>query len=394
MRILVYYQYFGTPKGSWSTRFYELTRRWVKNGHSVTVITAPYEKTDIGSKGFITKTKIEGIDVIVINSPDSNRDSTLKRALFALRFALVSIWYAITRKCDVVVASSGPITVGIPALIAKWIRRRKMVFEVRDLWPQGAVELKKIKNKVFIKFAFWFEGLCYRNANLVVACSVGMQESVISRYGISGTIVIPNASDIELFNPCHVNMIKPTNGSMMKYFVYTGSLGLIDDFNQCIDAIRYVQRDDIRLVIIGEGAERVNLEARVKEEGLENIVFLGLRPKSDLVKWFSEAWASILTVSGSPAIQNCSPNKMFDSFAAGVPVIQNSTGWIKSLVEDEKCGLNVAQNDPIKFAEAITFIADHPEIRNEYANNALRLAKERFDRNLLAEKYIKSIELL
>ena len=95
-RILIFYQYFGTPKGSWSTRIYELARRWVKNGHKVTVVTSPYEKSDIKVERFITKSEIEGINLIIINSPDSNRKSTIKRAVNAVRFAFMSIWYALT----------------------------------------------------------------------------------------------------------------------------------------------------------------------------------------------------------------------------------------------------------------------------------------------------------
>ena len=68
MRILFFYQYFGTPKGGWSTRVYELCRRWVAAGYHVTVVTAPYEKSDITASGFISRKQIEGIDLIIINA--------------------------------------------------------------------------------------------------------------------------------------------------------------------------------------------------------------------------------------------------------------------------------------------------------------------------------------
>ena len=93
MKITYLYQYFGTPKGSWSTRVYELTRRWVKNGVEVTVITAPYDKSDIKSKGFIHSKLVKGVKVIVINSGDSNQYSFLKRVYKALIFSLVSIYF-------------------------------------------------------------------------------------------------------------------------------------------------------------------------------------------------------------------------------------------------------------------------------------------------------------
>src|SRR5690554_5099397 len=153
MKILIFYQYFGTPKGKWSTRMYELTRRWVDAGHQVTVVTSPYEKSDIKTDKFIGKQQIDGINLIIINSADSNRDGFIKRIFKALIFSLMSCYYALTVKCDVVLASSGPITVGLPALLAKWFRGKPMVFEVRDLWPEGAIELGKLNNPVLQKIA-------------------------------------------------------------------------------------------------------------------------------------------------------------------------------------------------------------------------------------------------
>ena len=269
-----------------------------------------------------------------------------------------------------------------------------MVFEVRDLWPQGAVELKKIRNPLFIKAAFIFEKVCYTNSDIVVVASQGMYESINNRYASIQTLIIPNASDIVLFSSSHNEIVKSTGNEGLKYFVYTGSIGLIDDLEQCIDAMSIVRRNDIRLIIIGDGAERKYLEEKVKIQNINNVEFLGLKPKSELVQWYSKAWASILTVTDTPVIQACSPNKMFDSFAAGVPIIQNSTGWIKTLVETENCGINIEQHNPKNFADAISFICDHPDKRNYYAQNALRLAQTEFNRDNLAEKYINAIEAL
>ena len=67
MKILVIYPYFGTPAGNWSTRMYELTRRWVRDGMEVEIITAPYEKSDIKSSGMISHQQIEGIKLTIMN---------------------------------------------------------------------------------------------------------------------------------------------------------------------------------------------------------------------------------------------------------------------------------------------------------------------------------------
>lgn len=389
MRILIFYQYFGTPRGSWSTRMYEFARRWVNRGHQITVVTAPYEKSDIKAEKFITKKEIEGINLIIINSPDSNRKSTFKRAINALIFSAVSVWYSMTLNFDVVLSSSGPITVGIPALIAKWIRRKKMVFEVRDLWPQGAVELGKIRSIFIIRLAYFFEKVLYKNSALVVPCSVGMLNAIHERFPSLNTLVIPNASDVDLFSPRGFQL---PNINDVKYFIYAGSLGLIDDCGQLIRAANKIVRNDIKFIIIGEGSERKYLEEYSKSN--PNIIFLGLLPKVEVVSWYQKAWASIVTFKDTLVLHTNSANKLFDSFAAGVPVIQNTQGWIKDLFEEEECGLSVPQNNPEKFAEAIVNLADNASLRNKFAQNAFRLAINMFNRDILAEKYIKAIEAL
>jgi len=392
MQILIFYQYFGTPKGKWSTRMYEMTRRWVDQGHQVRVVTSPYEKSDIRAEKFIERQKIDGIDLIVINSADSNRDGIVKRMFKAIVFSLMSCYYAVTVRCDVVIASSGPITVGIPALLTKWLRRKPMVFEVRDLWPDGAIELGKLNNNLLCKIAIWFEKLCYKNAALVVPCSKGMEVGVLRKYPQAKTLVIPNASDVELFSKISADDRKiPGEYEGKKLFLYAGSLGLMDEVEQVIEGMRLVTNPDVLWLVIGEGAERKHLESLVDKYQLTNIEFLGIMPKTEIVKWFSRVEATFVTFRDLSVLHTSSPNKMFDSFAAGVPIIQSTKGWIKELVDRSQCGINVEPDKPGQFAAAIESIANDKEYRNLLANNAKRLAEKEFNRNILSERYLQEL---
>ena len=148
MKILIFYQYFSTPKGSWGTRIYEFAKDWVKEGHEVTVVSSIYTKSDLKAKRLLETQFFDGIQVRVINVRIDNKQSIPKRIYSFIAYAVIASWYAVTLPANIVIASSGPITVGLPGLIAKWIRGRKMVFEARDLWPEGAIELGVIKNTV------------------------------------------------------------------------------------------------------------------------------------------------------------------------------------------------------------------------------------------------------
>ena len=151
MTIVYFYQYFTTPKGSYGTRVYEFTKKWVERGHKVIVVTSVYSKSDIKATKFLETQEVDGIIVKIINVTIDNKQSFLKRIYTFLVYSFFSIFYAFTLKCDLVISSSGPITVGIPGLIAKIFRGKKFIFEVRDLWPEGPIELGVLKNKLFQK---------------------------------------------------------------------------------------------------------------------------------------------------------------------------------------------------------------------------------------------------
>ena len=396
MKIAYFYQYFGTPKGGWSTRVYEMTRRWVDAGHDVTVVTSRYDKSDLEPEGFITRLDIEGIDVILINIKLSNNDGFIARVLSFLLYALVSVYYALRLEFDICIASSGPITVGLSGLAAKILRRKPFVFEIRDIWPDGAVQLGVISNPTIIRVAQWFEWLCYARADFVVACSIGQGDHVKRRLAGKEVLVIPNASDNDLIARIDGgDLERPEHLEDKKLVMYTGTLGLMDDCAQLVEAARVLQergRDDIAMLFIGTGNERTELEALAERYDLSNLHFFGLIPKEKVVKWLKQARASFYTVKDVPVLHTGSPNKMFDAFAAGVPIIQVSKGWIWELVEAENCGLNAEIDSGESIADAIERLCDDDALFETCAQNAKRLAETQFDRGNLAKLYLESLQ--
>src|SRR5690554_1236297 len=168
----------------------------------------------------------------------------------------------------------------------------------------------------------------------------------------------------------------------------------MDEVEQIIEGMRLVTNPDVLWLIIGEGAERKHLESLVNKYQLTNIEFLGLMPKTEVIKWFSRVEASLVTFKDLSVLHTSSPNKMFDSFAAGVPIIQSTKGWIKELVEETNCGINVDPDKPETFKLAIEKIANSKNFRDELALNAKKLALNDFNRDILAKKYLAALEKL
>jgi glycosyltransferase involved in cell wall biosynthesis len=155
-------------------------------------------------------------------------------------------------------------------------------------------------------------------------------------------------------------------------------------------------RTSVRIAFIGDGSERSALEEQCTRLGLtEQVIFLGLRPKKELIGWVKSAVATFVVFKDYQVLSTSSPNKMFDSFAAGIPIIQNTRGWIRELVDRSGCGINVAPNDPKSMAAAIETMC-HIESADwqRMSDAASGLAAHDFNRTRLADLYLQRMKSL
>lgn len=396
MKILYFYQYFSTPKGSWGTRVYEFASEWVKQGHEVTVVTSVYSKSDLKATKFLETQVIEGIEVKIINVSIDNKQPIIKRILTFLQYAIVSSWYAIVLKADVVIASSGPITVGIPGLIARYIRGRKLVFETRDLWPEGAIELGIIKNERIKKIAYWFERTCYKASKLIVTLSSGMKDYIIKNHHHPNVIDVTNAANIQLFSTPAIFKNRDVI-TKQKYAIYTGNIGEVNNSKWLLDAARILTelgREDIKILLVGEGQQREFLEAETKRLGLNNFIRWGLIPKNDLVGLVQNALVSLVPLKGTPVLDTSSPNKFFESLAAGVPVIQNTNGWMKDFLELHQVGFTLNPNDANALAQLLIELDTDVMQLEKMSERAKQIAAQEFDKEKLAAKMLQALLLV
>lgn len=392
LRIVYFYQYFSTSKGSWGTRVYEFTRNWVKKGHHVTVVTAIYSKSDLTAHKFLETQYHDGIRVKVINVTIDNKQTILKRIWSFIRFMFFSTWYALTLPADLVVASSGPITVGFPGLVARYLRRRKFVFEVRDLWPSGAVELGIIRNQLLVKFAYWFEKRCYSAASHIITLSEGMSDDIRKRYGFTKQTAVTNSANIVLFGTVSSAVI---SFSDKKYAIYTGNIGDVNNSVWLLNSARELRkrgREDIVILLIGEGQQREQLEEAALKEGITNFVRLPLMPKEELVVYIQQAMVSLVPLKGTPVLDTSSPNKFFESLAAGVPVIQNTKGWMKEFLQKHDVGFTVDPDRPDELADLLIRLSQDREKLQLMGERAKELAAKYFDKDVLADKMLAVLE--
>ena len=395
MKILYIHQYFHTPNDPGGTRSYWISQELIKNGHKVTMLTT---SSKIESK--IKKVNIDGIDVIYLKVPYSQYMSIFKRLLSFLNFMLRSTWIALREKdVDLVIATSTPLTIGFPALVVKKIKKIPFLFEVRDLWPEVPIQMGGLNNKLLINLALWFEKTIYKNAMHVIALSPGMMEGVIKRdINPEKVSMIPNMSKIDAFwsrdkDVTLINKFNLKNDSFK--VVYFGAMGLANGMDYIINAIIHLKEiAKIEFIFMGGGATEPIIKEKCENLGIKNAHFLGgfaLKGLSEIVNLCD---VSLVTFANLPILATNSPNKLFDSLSAGKPVIVNSAGWTKDLVEQHKCGLFVNPEEPKDLADKIMYLKENPLICEEMGSSARVLAEIKYDKSILCKEFLAVVASL
>jgi glycosyltransferase involved in cell wall biosynthesis len=392
MYILYIHQHFATPKGSTGTRSYQFAERWIKAGYKVTIITGRY---DIGglnaSKGLIKRLSIDGINVIVTGIGYSNKQSFVVRCFSFLFFIIFSTIAGLFEKnIDIIYATSTPLTVGIPAIIIKWLKRTPFVFEVRDQWPEIPIQMGILKNKFLKKFLLGLEKFIYSQSVAVVALSPGMAEGIKKITGQQKPIhIIPNCCDTDVFTPdidAH-DLRSRYNWSDKLVLLHFGAMGRANGLDFVVNiAQRLQQVSDIRFVLIGDGSEKPALIEKISKLNLKNIEILDSVPKNQLVCFIAACNVSMVIFANYPILQDNSANKFFDSLSAGKPVLLNYSGWQRELLEKNIAGLGCKQCDKDEFIERVLYLNSNRHLLPQMGKNARTLAEQEFDRPKLAAR--------
>lgn len=373
MQILYLHQFFITRAGVGGTRSYEFARRFVASGHRVRMVTA--------GEGAST---VDGIDVVGVPGAYSDymsaTASTDRDRMVAFgRFAAGATAAALRGpRPDVIYATSPPLTIAAPALaaVARW--RAPLVFEVRDLWPEAPIQMGALSNPRLQRQARSLERQAYRRARRVIALSPGIRDGVIGAGVPAGKVVlVPNASDLDLFRPS-----PPPERFLVSYF---GTMGEANDLTMAIEAARLLP--DMPFVLMGDGKRRAELERSAPP----NVEFPGpASSKEEVAALAARSGACLTFFKDVPVLATNSPNKLFDTFAAGRPAIVNMDGWMRQLVEDNDAGLYV--RDAADLVQKLAWLRAHPEEVSRMGRNGRDLAEREFDRDLLAGRVLDVLE--
>lgn len=398
MKILYLHQYFNTPEMSGGTRSYEMARRMVAAGHEVHMLTS-YRKDDRQGEWFTTEEA--GIQVHWYPVPYSNHMGYGQRIKAFFAFAMAARKKALALEGDIVFATSTPLTIAIPGVLAARKHKIPMVFEVRDLWPEMPIAMGALKNPLMRFAARQLERWSYRHSSAVVALSPGMKEGVAATgFPDSQIAVIPNSSDNHEFQ--HDPQAAETFRAQRPWLgekpllVYTGTFGKVNGVGYMVDLAKTLKSkgSDIRLLLVGDGQERPAVIEAAQAAGVyeENLFFESKLPKRDMPGLLSAATMASSLFIDLPEMRRNSANKFFDALASGTPVLLNYGGWMHELVESHGCGLAMWQQPMEQVAQELETRLHDKEWLAQAGGAAKTLAEKKFDRDVLAGQLMQVLE--
>ena len=397
MHILLIHQAFVTTGEAGGTRHAELARWLIEKGHQVTVITSPISYLTGETKKDIHQNQTEIKDGISIRYCYTSQG--LHKGFFSRLKTFFSFMFSSVREAkkvenvDIVWGTSPNL---FQAFSAWWVakkKHRKFLLEIRDLWPDFAIELGVLKNKVLIAASRWLEKFLYTHADQIIVNSPGFIPHIrqVSR---KTAILIPNSADPDMFQSADHGAAFRQQYGLQDCFVvmYTGAHGPANDLGTVLNAAEKLTGNQaIRFVLVGSGKDKDALTELAKQKKLGNIIFVPPMPKEKMADTIAAADAGLAILKSIPLFNTTYPNKVFDFMAAGKPVICQIDGVIRDVVEKYDAGIFVKPGDPQDLADKVSELADNPELCRRMGANGQQAIREDFSREKTANQLEKTL---
>ena len=404
MRILLIHQYYLEKQDAGGSRFNEMTKVWAAAGHHITVVSGMIHVNGHGKyeryKGkFFHKEDYEpNITVLRCHVSEAYNVNFVGRlwGYFSFVFSsLIGCFFKIKGPFDVVLVTSPPLFVGITGLIVSKLKRIPLVFEIRDLWPESAIDTGVLTNGLLIKMAYWFEALVYRQATLINALTPAFVDTLVQKKGVpaSKITMIPNAADFVLSDHLLPILDRPTFRKQAGWegkfvVVYVGAHGVANHLEQVLETADLMRDTNLLFVLIGQGMRKPALKILAKEMGLDNVVFLDPVNKEKVFEYIIAADAGCSVLKKVDTFKTIYSNKTFDYMGCQTPIFMLIDGVSKKLLEDAQAGLYVEPENAPEFAEKIRWMMAHPEEARQMGMNGYNYARENVHRTVLSEKYL------
>ena len=351
-----------------------------------------------------SETPFPGLEIVRCGVVGGHRSGFAWRTIGYFSFMLSSFWAGLrTSHVDVLWGTSPPIFQGWTAWLLARLKGKQWLLEVRDLWPEFAIQVGALRNRLLIGPSEWLEGFLYHHSDKIVVNSPGFVEHIQSiGAGDKEILIVPNGVDLfgDRSNSAQKNhespgdatgtgsMLREAHGLSGKFIaLYAGAHGMANDLSQLVDAAAALKEDPrITIVLVGDGPEKITLQKRARAERLDNLLFLPPVEKAGVPALMADADCGIAALKAIPMFATTYPNKVFDYMASELPIVLAIDGVTREVVEAAEAGIYAAPGDGAAIAEAIRRLADDPEAAADMGRKGRKYVEAHFDRRLMAEE--------
>lgn len=398
MKLIYLCQYFSFPDCPGGTRAYDLSTSFVRAGIDVTIVTTngsiPQLRNQTKRWEYIER---DGLKLYIHNNPYEQKMSFRRRMRSFISFAYNASSKLKHIECDLLLATSTPLTVGIPALVKKTFSKTPYIFEIRDVWPEVPIKMGVLKNRFVNNMLRSLEKKIYKRASALVPLSVGMEHNIRSRINLGDkkVVVIPNIAEISRFSNLTKDpqVLYPFDLKDKKIILYCGTSGRVNGVDFMVNLAAKTQNIDSSIIycIFGGGNQLDSVLEKAKNAGVFNkVLFYGGKvPKQDLPSLYHAATMGSSFVIDIPVLWDNSANKFFDTLAAGRPMLINHEGWQADVIREMQCGYVLPTNITDSIAkDFVNYMNDSSKIE-EAGKNAYQLATERYSLEIAITKYLE-----
>jgi glycosyltransferase involved in cell wall biosynthesis len=402
MKILFFSHYFPPEGNAPASRTYEHCVRWVREGHDVTVITCvPNVPDGVPYEGYRNrfrqqKETHDGIEVIRVWTYLAPNAGFVKRILNFVSYMLMAIWAGLfVKRPDIIVATSPQFFCGWAGVLTKFLRRRPLILEIRDIWPESITAVGAMKSGLLIRFLGWLEKRMYLSANHIVAVGNGYRDNIVAKVPVADRIsVIYNGVDGQCFEPGEKDPEFLSRLGMTGRFVcsYVGTIGMAHGLETVLVAaeqLRSESNHQIGFLLVGDGARREALETECKQRGLEAWVrFTGRLDKADMPKVLASSDALLVHLRPCELFETVIPSKIFEAMAMQRPIIMGVKGESAEIVRKSGAGIDMVPGDAKSLVDCVKMLQDD-SFRESIASRGRGFVLNEFSRDAFAKRYLE-----
>jgi glycosyltransferase involved in cell wall biosynthesis len=326
----------------------------------------------------------------------TRNEGFIKRILSYLSFMFSAVLIGSWRvgRPDVVVATSPQLFTAVAGRLISWIKRRPMIFEVRDLWPESIVTVGAMRESLAVRMLKKLACSLYRSAERIVAVGPGYKRRIVADYPVPAEKidVVTNGVDLDKFRfrVSDRQRVRREFGWQDSHVaMYLGTHGMAHGLEFVLAAAERLQSSPaMKFVFVGDGAEKPRLEKLAVERGLKNVEFLPPQPKENVVALYAASDVCLAPLRKVDLFTEVLPSKIFEIMGMRRPIILSVDGDARAVVEEAQAGHFVEPENVDALCDALLKVAADATIREQMGARGRRFVERFYSRTALAMQYL------